>query len=89
MAKSLSQQKKEILGHMDFIANTLHKDGASVLVLDAYKTSLKSIKKADAFQSWYSGYTKRVAELLKHYPENTALINDQRHSIQRIAGLQR
>ncbi len=89
MAKSLSTKKKEIQGHMDFIANTLHQEGASVAVLDAFKSSLKSIKKDADLAGWFRGYTKRVGEVLLHHKQNTALINDQRKSIERIIGIQR
>ena len=89
MARSLSAIKKDVVSHMDTIANTLHHDGVSVAVLDAFKSSLKSVKKADALGSWYRGYSKRVGELLEHHGHHAPFINDQRHSIERIIGVQR
>lgn len=89
MAKSLSSIKKELGSHMDFIANHLHSEGVSVAVLDAYKTSLKSVKKADALPGWLRGYSKRLGEIMAHHPQSTALINDQRKQMERIVGVQR
>ncbi len=89
MARTLSSIKKDVLSHMDTIANTLHQDGVSVAVLDAYKVSLKSVKKSDVLGSWYRGYTKRVGELLEHHGRHAAFVNDQRRSIERIIGIQR
>ena len=88
MAKSFSQKKKEVLGHVDFISNTLHKAGASVAVLDAYRKSLKDLKKESELSGWFRGYTKRVGEVITHYPKSAPLINDQRKSIERIIGSQ-
>lgn len=87
--KSLSQRRKEADSHAVTIANAFHDAGVSVLVLDAQRKALKSVKTDTGLTAWYHAYARRVGELLAQDASHAQLIRSSLNDIARLAGVAR
>lgn len=89
MAKSLSQQKKEIAGHVSSLKQAAGRIGTSQDMYTLYAKRLSAVKTADALKEWYYAFAKRVNAQVAQDRSEAQNMRGQLHSIERILGIQR
>lgn len=88
MAKSLSQQKKEIRGHLNALRQAAERLQLATPMYKLYADRLAKAKAAD-MEGWYRAFAKRVGAQIGQDPGEAAFMRGQLHSIESILGLRR
>ena len=89
MAKSLSQQKKEIRGHVNALRQAAKRLGLSEAMYTLYADKLAAVKKQSEMEPWYRAFAKRVGAQIAQDSSEASFMRSQLHSIESILGLRR
>lgn len=89
MAKSLSQQKKEIGGYVSSLKQAAHRIGTSPAMYDLYRDRLQKVAKSSGLEEWYRAFAKRVGAQIAQDASEASFMRDQLNSIESIIGLRR
>ena len=89
MAKSLSQQKKEIRSHIGAIKQAAIRIDLPTPVFTLYEDKLKKVNSSKDLASWYYAFSKRINAMISQDHREATLMRNSLNSMRSIIGLDR
>lgn len=89
MAKSVSQQKKDIGSYVGALKAAAHRIGTSVDMYTLYAKKLAACKTASDLSEWYGPFSRRVNNQIGQDASEAQFMRGQLDSIRSILGMHR
>ena len=89
MSKSLSQQKKELRGHISALKQSAVRLQLATPVFKLYSDKLDKVKNQANMNEWYYAFSKRINAMIGQDHGEAGFMRSQLDSMARIVGVRR